>query len=72
MISTTFIVKGMRTSGDARTVQAAMYHVTGVGGAATEIEDQESRIILKHKDDIVLDPVVIDQALRQAGNYSIA
>lgn len=71
MISTTFVVNGVRTNGDVLAVRAAMYHVPGVGGFSTEIEDHESRIILKHKDDVVLDPAVIDQALREAGDYSL-
>ena len=45
--------------------------IIALGGFSTEIEDHESRIILKHKDDVVLDPAVIDQALREAGDYSL-
>lgn len=71
MISTIFTVNGMRTNGDVLAVRAAMYQVPGVGGFSTEIEDHESRMILKHKDDVVLDPAVIDQALREAGGYSV-
>ncbi|MGC5627754.1 hypothetical protein ACPYO6_05830 [Georgenia sp. Z1344] len=71
MISTTFAVDGMRTNGDVLAVRAAMYKVAGVGGFSAEIEEQGSQIILKHKDDVVLDPDVIDRALRAAGDYSV-
>ncbi|MGO1510457.1 MAG: hypothetical protein ACTHW4_07780 [Actinomycetales bacterium] len=61
----------MTTNGDVLAVRAAMYGVSGVGGFSAEIEDGENRIILKHKDDVVLDPAVIEDALHQAGSYSI-
>lgn len=71
-MSTTFPVNGMTTNGDVLAVRAAMYRVEGVGGFSSEIEPGGSRIILKHKDDVVLDPTVIDAALKRAGDYSIA
>lgn len=74
MISTIFHVDGMRTNDDVLAVRAAMYKVTGVGGFSTETETEDDgmRIILKHKDDVVLDRDVIDKALREAGDYSVA
>lgn len=73
MISTIFIVSGMNTSADARAIQGRLYQVSDVGGVATEIiPGGDSRIIIKHKDDVQLDRAALQAALQKAGNYTLS
>ncbi|HLS15151.1 MAG TPA: hypothetical protein VK095_11630 [Beutenbergiaceae bacterium] len=72
MQNTTFVIIGMDTSDDARIVKDRLYHMGGIGGVATEIvSGAQSRIHLKHKDDITLDRALIEAVLQDAGDYRL-
>lgn len=72
MQSTTFVIIGMDTADDARIVKDRLYHMGGIGGVATEIiPGEQSRLFLKHKDDITLDRALIEAVLREAGDYQL-
>ncbi|MGV0837970.1 heavy-metal-associated domain-containing protein [Mycolicibacterium thermoresistibile] len=73
MISTTYRVDGMTTAADARAVKDALSAVPGIGAVATEIvHGGESKVILKHKDDVVPDRAAIEAAIRKAGRYRLS
>ncbi|GAA3514295.1 MULTISPECIES: hypothetical protein [Georgenia] len=73
MISTIYTVVGMTTAEDARTIKDSLYLVAGIGAVATEIiPDGDSRIILKHKDNVELDRSTIEAAVQEAGDYTLA
>lgn len=73
MISTIYTVVGMTTAEDARTIKDRLYLVAGIGAVATEIiPDGDSRIILKHKDNVELDRSTIEAAVQEAGDYTLA
>ena len=73
MISTTYRVSGMETAEDARAIKDSLSTVPGIGAIATEIvPGGASTVILKHKDDVVLDRSAIEAALRRAGDYTLS
>lgn len=73
MQNTTFVITGMDTPKDARIVKDRLYHMGGIGGVATEIVPSgQSYIYLKHKDNITLDCALIEEVLRDAGDYRLA
>ncbi|HLS49997.1 MAG TPA: hypothetical protein VK024_08370 [Actinomycetaceae bacterium] len=73
MRNTTFVILGMNTPDDARVVKDRLYHMGGLGGVATEIvPGGQSRIHLKHKSEITLDRALIEEVLRDAGDYRLA
>lgn len=73
MISTDYRVTGMATAADARAVKDSLSAVPGIGAVATEIvPGGDSRVILKHKDDVELDRTAIEAAVRSAGDYTLS
>ncbi|CAJ1587111.1 heavy metal-associated domain-containing protein [[Mycobacterium] wendilense] len=73
MISTIYRVVGMDRPADARAVKDSLSAVPGIGGIATEIvPGGDSKVILKHKADVVLDRSAIEAALRKAGRYTLS
>ena len=72
MKSTIYTVTGMTCDSCARAIKDSVSTVDGVGGVAVEIiADGESRLIFKHKDDVVLDRSAIEAAVHRAGEYRL-
>ncbi|TDC70221.1 heavy-metal-associated domain-containing protein [Actinomadura sp. GC306] len=73
MISTTFRIAGMTTAADARAVKDRLSAVPDIGAVATElVPGGDALVILKHKDDVVLDRAALQAALRDAGDYTLS
>lgn len=71
--STIYTLQGDIDDAATRAIKAEVYLVPRVGGVAFEIEDgKESRMILKHKEEDLIDRATIDAAVRKAGDYSLA
>lgn len=73
---TTFEVDSVTTDHDVKKALQSLYDdfaAHGLGQATFEIVDGggPARLIIKHKDDVVVDPEVIDQALQRAGGYRL-
>jgi len=73
MISTTYTVSGLTSAADVRAVRAKVSEVEGIGAVAVElVSGGESSLIIKHKDDVEPDHSAIEQAVRTAGDYTLA
>ncbi|MCE4269250.1 heavy-metal-associated domain-containing protein [Rhodococcus globerulus] len=72
MKSTTYAVTGMTCDRCARAIKDKVSRVPGVGAVAVEIlADSESRLILKHKDDVELERSDVEAAVHRAGDYHL-
>lgn len=73
---TSFAVTAVNDERDVKKALQSLYDVFadhGLGQATFEIveTDGPARLIIKHKEDVTVDPKVIDQALRAAGDYRL-
>ncbi len=72
MKSTIYTVSGMTCDSCARAIKDNVSTVADVGGVAIEIlTDGESRLILKHKDDVELERSAVEAAVHRAGDYRL-
>lgn len=72
MQSTTYLVTGMTCDRCARVIKDKVSTVPGVGAVAVEIVgDGESRLILKHKENVELDRADVEDAVHRAGDYRL-
>ncbi|MEE2031001.1 heavy-metal-associated domain-containing protein [Rhodococcus chondri] len=72
MQSTTYRVTGMTCDRCARVIKDHVGTVPGVGAVSVEIvADGESRLILKHKEDVELSRSDVKAAVRRAGDYRL-
>lgn len=75
IVSTLFLVSGVETDWDTKLAMQGLFDVfaaNGLGQATFEIVTGEpTKLWIKHRDDVVVDPELIDTALRRGGDYRL-
>ncbi|WP_022870065.1 hypothetical protein [Yaniella halotolerans] len=70
--STIYLLAGELSNAATRSIKGRVYQVPCVGGIAFEVvPGQDTRMIIKHKDDEPLDRGQLEAAVAKAGNYQL-
>lgn len=71
--STIYHIEGRLTNSETRAVKGQVYKVPRVGGVSFEVDTgKDTRMILKHKTDELIDRQDLETALTEAGGFRLA
>lgn len=72
MRSTIYTIIGSLNERGTQDIKSKLTGVEGIGAIAFEVGDNnESRLFLKHKDDVTLNDAEVKKAVEAAGNYRL-
>ncbi|GAA2045304.1 hypothetical protein GCM10009720_27710 [Yaniella flava] len=70
--STIYLLAGELSNAETRTVKGKVYQVPRVGGIAFEVQTgQDTRMIIKHKEDEPIDRTELETAIAKAGKFRL-
>lgn len=70
--STIYLLAGELSNAATRSIKGRVYQMPRVGGIAFEVvPGQDTRMIIKHKDDEPIDRGALEVAVAKAGNYQL-
>ncbi|MGC0142192.1 MULTISPECIES: hypothetical protein [unclassified Pseudactinotalea] len=73
MISTIYTLSGITSNDDVLAVRMSVSNVQDVGAVAFErLSGDETRMIIKHKDDVEIDKAALAKAVKDAGQYGLS
>lgn len=71
IVTTIYELQGVRTDDDTKKVKNLVYDVPDVGAVAFEVTDAETKMFIKHTDDVTPDRAALERAVSTAGSYRL-